>query len=121
MSRRQGMTRSQMHDWEPAKEEGKVTCKKCGITVLLNDARRGIGPCGSPVKAIPHEPTPEEIKVSKPELKPFKPSGKDQGICNACGQPLREMPLNSRLAMVACNNRKCNLYRVRLRWLPMNS
>lgn len=35
--------------------------------------------------------------------------------CNACGEHIAILPLNSRMNMVACNNRRCTLYRERLR------
>lgn len=35
--------------------------------------------------------------------------------CNVCGEQIAILPLNSRLDMTACNNRKCALYRERLR------
>lgn len=35
--------------------------------------------------------------------------------CNVCGEHIAILPLNSRLDMVACNNRGCSLYRERLR------
>jgi len=36
-------------------------------------------------------------------------------ICNACGNQLAILPLNSRLDMIACNNSRCALYRERIR------
>ena len=39
-------------------------------------------------------------------------------ICNACGDHIAILPLNSRLDMIACNNHKCALYRERLRMVP---
>ena len=38
--------------------------------------------------------------------------------CNACGEHIAILPLNSRLDMVACNNKRCALYRERLRMVP---
>jgi len=50
---------------------------------------------------------------------PPKPSGPrltdPPEICNACGNQLAILPLNSRLDMVACNNSRCALYRERIR------
>ena len=42
-------------------------------------------------------------------------------ICNACGDQLAILPLNSRLDMVACNNSRCALYRERIRMVTKPS
>jgi hypothetical protein len=121
MMARKGTPRTKQHDWQPSKEEGKVYCTKCGVMVLVNDARRGVGGCEGEApkdeqgEVEKQELSQEDIKARKPEMKPFAPSGDDHGQCNACGKSLKEMPFNSRLAMVACNNIRCNLYRERLR------
>lgn len=37
--------------------------------------------------------------------------------CNACGDQLAILPLNSRLDMIACRNGRCSLYRERIRMM----
>lgn len=119
--------RSKQHDWEPTKgDENKVYCTNCGIIVHKNAARRGIGLCpGKPIidgertEPEPHELSSDDIRANLPKMQMFVPSGADHGKCNGCGEKLRELPFNSRLAMIACNNRKCNLYRQRIRWLTI--
>jgi hypothetical protein len=117
---RKGIPRSQQHEWEPQEEE-KVLCSKCKILVSVADARRGVGVCEGPSEEEPEtrELSPEDIRDRLPSRKPFAPSGQDHGKCNGCGEDLRELPFNSRLAMVACNQRSCGLYRQRLRWVTI--
>jgi len=38
----------------------------------------------------------------------------DLGTCMACHLPLKEIPVNSRVKSVVCNNPKCTLFRTRI-------
>ena len=99
-------TRRSKHQWESDKSGKKVRCARCGIVVTRDEARRGVGPCISTTE----EPRLEEQSSATPEI--------NLGTCNACGQPLVQMPLNRYLDMIACANRRCDLYRERLRVVP---
>ena len=103
------MTRQRRHQWLPPKND-KVKCSKCGIEVSVDEARRGIGPClGKRIhKALVS--TPGRGIESTPVI--------DLGACGACNKPLKQVPFNRRLDMVACTNRRCELYRQRLRFVP---
>lgn len=45
-----------------------------------------------------------------------KQSQVDLEECSACHKPLSLIPVNSRVKAVACVNRRCNLYRTRIRY-----
>lgn len=101
------MTRQRRHQWS-VPQNGKVTCSRCKIEVSVDEARRGIGPCTSKRQAVVQENKPQQ--VVKQDI--------DMGTCGACGQRLKQVPFNSRLDMIACVNRRCELYRQRLRFAP---
>jgi len=104
MAKRKGKPRTQQHEWLPP-TDGQVTCRKCGMTVSVMVARRGVGRCGN---EMPPEPKRQSIPVTlgiKAEL----------GVCHGCGKEIKSVPFNSRLNMICCVNRKCGLYRERLR------
>ena len=109
------------HKWEPTTGT-LVKCDRCGIELEATKARRGVGPCTG--KGKDTVPAPTEPKTDQ---KPAEPKAKapapvlDLGICNACGSQLDQMPFNSGNDMIACKNRRCPIYRQRLRLVPAMS
>ena len=43
----------------------------------------------------------------------FKPT--NLGNCSSCGSPLKEIPVNSRVRAIVCNNPRCGLFRERIK------
>lgn len=112
--KKKGIPHSKQHEWNPDPDEiNHVICQKCGMRVHAVAARRGVGACAGIDSAS--QPEQEVAKANLPKLKPFIPSKEDHGNCQACGGKIIEMPLNTRIGMIACNNRRCDLYRQRLR------
>ncbi len=60
------------------------------------------------------EPKPLPVVISQPGPNYIKP----EENCNACHGRLAIIPINTRMSMVACPNRGCDLWRERLRWYP---
>ena len=125
------MSKNAQHQWEPViGSDNLVKCKKCKIEVKASRARRGAGPCiwGEPDKMppVPNEDrdtgleatTKAEINETVRSLVAQHPGPRltdPPEYCNGCGKQLAILPLNSRLDMVACNNRGCALHRERIR------
>jgi len=112
------------HEWEE-QDDGTVRCIRCGMKVTKATARRGAGPCPGklPVpnpdqEPVPDTPEPPAIDLDNPPDHIIHPGPKltdPPEYCNACGDQLAILPLNSRLDMVACRNGRCSLYRERIR------
>ncbi len=60
--------------------------------------------------APPSAPAPVKVYEPLPELKEN---------CGSCGNPLRYIPVNSRLKAVACTKIGCALYRERIRIITL--
>jgi len=103
------MTRQRRHQWEPA-GDGKVRCTRCYVELKVDEARRGAGPCAARRSGKALTSSPSRIIPSTPII--------ELGNCGACEQPLKQVPFNSRSDMIACVNRRCELYRQRLRYVP---
>jgi len=63
----------------------------------------------------PASPGVIDLAMIKPSKYPGPKLTDPPEYCNACGDHIAILPLNSRIDMVACNNRRCTLYRERLR------
>jgi len=68
----------------------------------------------------PESDEPPEAYQKSPEAEPRPgPNYIDPPEhCNACGQRLAIVPVNSRMDKVSCVNQRCTLWRERLRWIP---
>jgi len=54
--------------------------------------------------------------MAKKKQQPESAPPPEANTCAACGEFLAVMPVNSRVKMIACANRRCNLYRQRIRY-----
>jgi len=67
-----------------------------------------------PKKSLRDKKQLEDKKAMEEASRLYQPPKAE--VCPACGEELRSMPVNSRLSMIACANRRCNLFRQRIRY-----